>query len=270
MKFIELIENYCPFWLREFANANSHLVQGMSNFLEQEEGDSNKGLKARITPRIELILSAFHLVSMDPYDLFPNSLKTIFIFQDPYPTPGAACGVATATLTGNVQLTLSNIYKRLTETYKPKIIRRIQIEDPETHQQVEIEQESEGKLRNLTDGDIRGWCLQGLLMWNVSMTTREKETEAHIEEWSLFSQQMMKWISDTFPFVVFVLFGKKAQLFKKHINASKHHIIETSHPSGRGYFYGFDKCNIFNEVNQQLTSNYRTPIKWENYNYIGE
>lgn len=270
MKFVELVEQYCPFWLQEFRNANIHLVQGISNFLEQEMEDGDKGLKNRITPRIELILSTFYLVSMDPYDLFPNSLKVVWMFQDVYPTPGAACGVATCTLNGVIQPTLSNIYKRMLETYKPKKKVILLNEDPETHERVETEQELDIPVPRLVDGDIRGWCTQGVLMWNAAMSTRERETEAHLEEWSLFSQQMMKWMSDTFPYIVFVLFGKKAQLFKKYINASKHTILETSHPSGRGYFYGFDKCNIFNEVNDNLVMNGRKPIEWGNYNYISE
>lgn len=265
MKFKELVEIYTPCLIREFMEANSHIVDGISNYLDCEAENSQ-----RITPRTELILSTFHLVSMDPYDLFPNSLKVVFVFQDPYPTPGAACGVATATLNGEVQPTLSNIYKRLYETYKPKVSRKVLVEDPESNQMVEVVQEVEDKMPNLVDGDIRGWCLQGVLMWNTSMTTRERETQSHMDAWSLFSEQMMRWMSDTFPFIVFVLFGKKAQELKKFINGSKHHIIETSHPSGRGYHYGFHTCNIFNEVNEQLVLNRRPPIKWENYNYIGE
>lgn len=270
MKFVELFEDYCPVWLQEFKNANIHLIQGISNFLEQETEDSEKGLKNKITPRIELIISNFYLTSLDPFDLFPNSLKVVFLFQDVYPKPGAACGVATATLNGVVQPTLSNLYKRMLETYKPKKKVKIVSEDPETHEQVEVEQELDIPVPRLVDGDIRGWCTQGVLMWNAAMTTRENEIGVHLDEWSLFSQQMMKWMSDTYPYIVFVLFGKKAQLFKKFINASKHTIIETSHPSGLGARYGFDTCNIFNEVNENLELNKRPTINWGNYNYISE
>jgi len=268
MKFDEFMQEYCPVHMQPFMDENMHIIQGISNFLEREILDAEKGLKNRITPRIELIMSTFYLVSMDTYDLFPNSLKVIFMFQDVYPTPGAACGVATCTLNGHTQPTLSNMYRRLSETYPPNITTTV--EDPETHQKIEITQPRQQIVPPLIDGDIRGWCSQGVLMWNAAMSTRERETEAHMAEWSLFSEQMMKWISDVHPFIVFVLFGKKAQLMKKFINTSKHTIIETSHPSGRGYYYGFDKCNIFNEVNDHLSLNKRLPIKWENYNYIGE
>lgn len=242
MNFLELASNYSPVLLRSFIEANQHHIQGVSNFLDQEKHNSDQGLQPRITPRIELVLSPYHLVSMDPYDLFPHSLKVIFMFQDPYPTPGEACGVATASLTGKIPMTLNNIFKRLSETYTPT--------------------------PSISDGDIRGWCTQGVLPINIALTTREKEIEVHIDEWSLFSQQMIRWISDRFPYLIFVLFGKKAQLYKKYINAGKHLVIETSHPSGRGYFYGFDKSNIFNEINEQLTLNKRSTIQWEKISYI--
>lgn len=229
-----------------------HIVDGISNFLEIEDDDGKK-----ITPRIEMIFSTFYLVSMDPYDLYPNSLKVVFLFQDSYPTPGAACGVATATLNGVIQPTLKNLYTRMKDTYQPK--KKIISDDKEIEVDIPIPY--------LIDGDIRGWCTQGVLMWNAAMTTREREVGAHLEEWSLFSQQMMKWMSETFPFIVFVLFGKKAQMYKKYIDVSKHHIIETSHPSALGARYGFNTCDIFNEVNESLIENKRYPIQWEKYQY---
>lgn len=254
MNLIDLARNYAPFFMKEFFRENSHIVQGISNFLECEEEDATNGLKGKITPRIEMVFSTFHLVSMDPYDLFPNSLKVVFMFQDTYPTPGCACGVATATLNGRVQPTLSNMFKRLHETYKPTVIA------------------GDGSIVDkpippLQNGDIRGWCSQGVLMYNAALSTREKETEAHMEEWSIFTSQLLKWISETFPFVVFVFFGKKAQGFSKFINPSKHVILTTSHPSGLGFHHGFNNCDIYNEVNMALTEHKRNPIRWEDYKY---
>lgn len=241
MKFVDVVRDHTPIHMQSFMNSHIHIVEGISNYLSQESNDGE-----RITPSTDVILSPYHLVSMDPLGLLPNSLKVVFIFQDPYPTPGSACGVATATLNGSVQPTLSNIYKRICETYTPPT----------------------GDMPFLLDGDIRGWCVQGVLMMNASMTTRERDiTAPHMEVWSMLTQPMIKWISDTFPFLVFVLFGRKAQLYKKCINQSKHRVIETSHPSARGSTFGFNTCDVFNEVNTSLIDNLREPIRWENYSY---
>lgn len=274
MKFEELVRSYAPVLLKKFMHDNWHIIEGISNFLESEQEESKKG-RPKITPRIELLLSAFHLVSFDPYGLLPNSLKVVFLFQDPYPTPNLACGVATCTLNGYPQLTLTNIFKRLSETYRipyqavDKIKEKVQGEDGK---EVEIEKEiAVTKYKDmppLVGGDIRGWCTQGILMWNTALTTREHEMEAHISEWSLFTDQMIKWMSDTFPFLIFVCLGKKAQLYQKHINASKHIVLASSHPAGRGYNYGFNKCDIFNEINTELKKNLREPIQWEDYKYV--
>lgn len=248
MNFLNVITKSSFPFFRAFLDENMHHIQGISAFLEREEDLSNKGMKPRVTPDVSRILSVFSLVSMDPYDLLPNSLKVVFLFQDVYPTPGAACGIATATLNGRIQPTLSNMFKRLSETYKGT--------DPE--HPVEIPP---------SDGDIRGWCTQGVLPINCAFTTREGEIKAHMDEWAIFSAQLVKWLSDAYPFLVFVLFGKDAQQMKKYINRSTHAVLETSHPSGRGYYAGFDKCDIFNEVNERLRENSRPLIRWENHSY---
>lgn len=242
MKFLDIVRDYTPVHMRAFIYDHMHIIEGISNYMDQEQNDGN-----RITPSINVILSPYHLVSMDPAGLFPNSLRVVFILQDPYPTPGAACGVATATLNGSIQPTLSNMYKRICDTYTPSV----------------------GDMPSLVDGDIRGWCMQGVLMMNASMTTRERDISApHVDVWSTLTQPMVKWMSETFPFLVFVLFGKKAQYYKRYINQSKHHVIETSHPSTRGSAYGFSTCDVFNTVNTILSLNLREPIKWEQYQYI--
>lgn len=243
MKFNEFISQYTPLSMSDFFTKNQHHVDSVSKFLECEVDDANKGLKKNITPRIETMLSTFYLVSMDKDDLFRNSIKVVFVFQDTYPTPGAACGIATCTINGTAQPTLSNMFKRLYETYTP------------------IQKEK-------LDGDIRGWCTQGVLMLNAAFSTRETEIGAHLQEWATFSSQLIRWLSEQYPYLVFVLFGKEAQRMSKHIDKSKHDIIETSHPSGRGYNFGFGTSDIYNQVNAHLNTNLRQPIEWEKYSYI--
>lgn len=197
-----------------------------------------------------LILSTFNLVSMDEEGMFPNSLKVVFMFQDTYPTPGCACGVATATIGRPPQPTLANMFQRLRETYHPK---------KENGESIPINMP--------TDGDIRGWCTQGVLMYNAALTTMERKIGEHIDAWGIFSQRMIEWISTRFPFVIFVMFGAEARKYGKFIDKNRHRVLETSHPSGRGYYAGFDKCDIFNEVNTILSDHKREPIAWERYAY---
>lgn len=240
MEFIELFNLHCPSGLESFFEQNKYIIEGISNFLELKTKEG-----ALITPKVNVVLSAFNFVSLDPGGILPNSVKVVFLFQDPYPKPGAACGIATCTLNGFAQPTYKNMFKRLRETYEP--------------------------MKDLKDkdinGDLRSWCTQGVLMLNAALTTEEYEYLAHEDEWRLFTKQLIKWLSDTFPFLVFVLFGRKAQMYSKSISGTKHIVISTSHPADRGYESGFGTSNIFNEVNEHLINYKYDPIRWEDYKY---
>lgn len=244
-------------WFKE----NEHIIQAISNYIESDISTPCLNEKTKrmdlptITPRVELIFSAFYLVSFDPYGLHNNSLKVVLLFQDIYPTAGAACGVALASLNDSVQSPLLNFYHRIQDTY----INTITSDDGQI---------AKVPYPDLTTGDIRGWCTQGVLMLNSSLTTRVGELESHIEEWSMFTMQLIKYLSETFPFLVFGLFGKRAQKYKKYINSNKHSILETSHPTKRGNTYGFGQCNIFNEINECLVGNLREAIQWQSYKYV--
>ena len=47
-----------------------------------------------------------------------------------------------------------------------------------------------------------------------------------------------------------MLWGKPAQDKGKKINRSKHHVLETSHPSGLSVHRGFNGCGQFSKVNE--------------------
>lgn len=257
---LKFVKNHMPVSLTTFFNDNMHIIQAISNYLDMDSGCKrkdryNKNVSNIITPRIENIFSAFYLISFDPHGLYDNSIKVILLFQDTYPTPGAACGIALATMNNKIQPSLKNFYDRIQDTYFPEVINQ-------DNEKTKI------KCDDLKNGDIRGWCTQGVLMLNSALTTRENETESHMSEWALFTTQFIRYLSDNFPYLVFALFGKKAQSYKKYINSTKHTLIETSHPSGRGIQYGFSKCDIFNEINDNLIANLRQPIRWENYSYV--
>lgn len=248
---LQMVTNHSPPMLEEFFTNNKHIIEAISNTLDIEENESytdryGNRVKVKITPNISMIFSAFHLVSFDKQCMFTNSLKVVLLFQDTYPTPGAACGIALATLNGNIQDSLMNFYKRIQDTYIPSNM---------------------PKCPDLISGDIRGWCNQGVLMLNSALTTRAGQIGSHIDQWSIFTTQLIKYLSDKYPFLVFGLFGKVAQGYHKVIGA-KHAVHMTSHPSGRGMNYGFNKCDIFNAINTDLANNYRPTILWENYKYI--
>jgi uracil-DNA glycosylase len=241
--------------------------------MEQRKYDMGK-TKIPLTPPMHLISASTALISFDPTGLLPNSVKVVFVFLDPYPRKGAACGVPVATLNGYVQPTLANLYRRLRETYKiPQ--HGPSYDDRDTKNKWEdsiLASSIEGMLPDeLNTGDIRGWLAgQGVLFLNIAQTTLEGYTDRqkpHVEDWSLYTEAFIKWLSTTFPFLVFVFFGRDAHEYAWHVSATKHTVIKTSHPADRGFNSGFSESDIFNQVNDTLMRNLRDPIKWDEYSY---
>ena len=235
MTLIDDIRKHPPPLLRTFFQQIDHLLEAISNFLESQND---------IVPDIRRIFAALYYVSFDIHGLLPNSFKVVMIFQDPYPTSSLACGIATCSLNKIVPPTLMNMFKRIENTYSPTI------------------------MWNKKDGDIRGWCTQGILMTNVTLTTIHGKNKAHVDNWEDYTRIFIRYLSDTFPFLVFMSFGADSRKMCNIVNKKKHTVIETSHPSGLGAHHGFNTCNIFNECNQALILNKRDPIKWEQYNYV--
>ena len=222
-----LIKHPIP-WMGEYFERFDHIVDGTSCNLDLYID--------RISPDIDLLLSPFRMVSMDPHGLLPSSLKVVFMAQDPYPTPGHACGIATCCLTGEIPNTLSNMYKRAKETVDGFVV-------PD-------------------DGDIRGWAAQGILFINKFMTILDNKPLSHTHAWGILTETLIRWLSDTYPHLVFVFLGAQTRELRSRVDSTKHTVITTSHPSGRGYHYGFSTCDIYNEINTALSEYGMPSIDW--------
>jgi len=230
----EYVSEYIPHTLRPFFSQIPHIIKGISLFLEKENTETE------VTPPIELIFSSLHLISFDPKGFLPNTLRVVFVLQDPYPQSGYAHGVAMSVRDGSIPMSLRNVEKVLKKSY-PTF--------------------------SLVNGDIRGWCCQGVLLWNTTLTTRVGVSRSHVCEWRDFNDLFIKYISTTFDFLVFVLFGSDARRLKGLIDVTKHVIIETSHPVARHPHNTFLDTNIFEDINCALVENRYDPIQWDDIHY---
>lgn len=236
MNLVEYVEQYAPVQMRKFFSDNMHIIEAISEFLESER-DSD----IRITPDISQIFSSLHLISMDREGLLSNSLKVVICLQDPY-QQGCAHGVAMSTLNGEITVSLRNVY-RVLKSYKKDIPK-------------------------FTSGDIRGWCTQGVLLWNAALTTRLGTSKAHTKEWSIFTYNFIRWLSTEFKFLVFVLLGADAKAYQRDIDLSRHVVLTTSHPVARENSNTFLTSDIFTKVNEVLVFMEREPVRWEEYSYV--
>ena len=105
--------------------------------------------------------------------------------------------------------------------------------------------------------------MQGVLLLNATLTVREGEAGSHQGKgWEIFTDQVIRTVSDLRAGVVFLLWGKYAQDKQELIDEQKHFILKAPHPSPFSANRGFFGCHHFSEVNNILLENGLGSIDW--------
>lgn len=172
----------------------------------------------QIFPLKEDLFSAFKLTDF-------NDIKVVIIGQDPYHEEKEAMGLAFSVRQGiKCPPSLVNIFKEL---YNDLNIKR-------------------------TNTDLTDWAKQGVFLINTVLTVEKSKPNSHKNiGWEIFTDNIIKLISEKKENIVFVLWGENAKLKQHIINLKKHYIISSSHPSpfsaNRGFFGSkpFSKINIY-------------------------
>lgn len=176
--------------------------------------------------------SVFEALTLTPFD----QVKVVILGQDPYHGEGQAHGLAFS-VSPNVKIppSLRNIFKELNSDL--------------------------GIIPPL-DGYLVDWAKQGVLMINTVLTVRKGQAHSHKNQgWELFTDEIIKVISEKKDNVIFILWGGPAQK-KKTLIASHHHIISDPHPSPLSAYRGFFGSKPFSKVNKILKDLEKEPIEW--------
>ncbi|MDD3859809.1 MAG: uracil-DNA glycosylase [Bacteroidales bacterium] len=183
-----------------------------------------------IYPPGSQIFSAFNLT---PF----NKIKVVILGQDPYHGPGQAHGLCFSVPQGvRIPPSLVNIYKELKSDIGFSI--------PES-------------------GNLESWAKQGIFLLNATLTVRANTAGSHQKKgWEIFTDTVIKTISDKHENIVFVLWGNYAAAKEKLINSSKHHILKAAHPSPLSAYNGFLGCKHFSKINNYLIEKGIEPIQW--------
>lgn len=183
-----------------------------------------------IYPPGPLIFNAFE---QTPF----NKVKVVILGQDPYHGPGQAMGLSFSVPDGvPPPPSLVNIYKELHEDIGMPI--------PKT-------------------GNLTKWAKQGVLLLNAVLTVRAGEAASHGKSgWMHFTDAVIKKVSDDKEGVVFILWGRFAQEKQALIDATKHHIIKSAHPSPLSAHNGFFGSRPFSRTNELLMKQGQQPIDW--------
>lgn len=182
-------------------------------------------------PPGNLIFNAFNLC---PFD----KVKAVIIGQDPYHEPGQAHGLSFSVNDGvPFPPSLVNIFK-------------------------EIENDTDTPVPS--SGNLTRWAEQGVLLLNATLTVRAHQAASHQRKgWEEFTDAAIQALSRDRNHLVFILWGGYARSKARLIDASRHLILQSVHPSplsaNRGGWFGnhhFTLCNSYLEANGM------TPIRW--------
>ncbi len=112
-------------------------------------------------------------------------------------------------------------------------------------------------------GNLEAWARQGVLLLNTSLTVRGGAAASHQGKgWETFTDEVIKAVDAKPEQVVFILWGAAARRKKALIDASRHVIIESAHPSPLSAHNGFFGSRPFSRANAALQATGRDPVDW--------
>lgn len=191
----------------------------------------NKSVKTvdEIVPEPRDIFNAFRLCAHP---------RVIIIGQDPYTQRKQACGLSFSVKPGVA------IPASLRAIYESMVIQGVIDAAP-------------------TTGDLSGWAAQGVLLLNASLTTSAGKSNAHVDAWAPFTSKLITLLNESFPDVIYILFGNFAQ---KYANGPR--ALAWGHPSPLNTYNKTDnpkhfKYNkVFAQANEMLVALGQAPIDW--------
>jgi len=165
-------------------------------------------------------------------------VRVLLFGQDPYHGPGEAHGLSFSVKPGiRTPPSLRNIYKELASD--------IGYEVP-------------------NNGYLVPWAEQGVMMLNAVLTVRHKSPNSHQKHgWEKFTDAVLRALSARQDPMVVILWGGKAKKKLKFIDADKHHVIVSAHPSPLSARNGFFGSQPFSKTNAALEEMGKPPINWQ-------
>lgn len=166
----------------------------------------------------------------------PAQVKTVILGQDPY-HGGQAHGLCFSVRNGHkIPPSLRNIFSELAA-------------DTDVPEPVE--------------GDLSEWASRGVLLLNSVLTVRAGAAGSHETlGWGQLTDLIMQAVAEESRPCVFILWGKFAASKKKFIDATRHLVIESPHPSPLSSYRGFFGSKPFSRCNQFLRERGRGEIDW--------
>jgi len=112
-------------------------------------------------------------------------------------------------------------------------------------------------------GNIIKWAKEEkILLLNSALTVLEGKSGSHLKLWEKFTDDIIKYLSDNYNNIIFLLLGNFSKKKSSLIDDNKHHIITAVHPSPLSAYKGFFNSNIFNKIDNKLLEINKSKISW--------
>ena len=171
-------------------------------------------------------------------DLTPlDKVKVVILGQDPYHGDGQAHGLCFSVQPGvRPPPSLVNIYK---------------------------EMESDLGIVPPRHGFLESWAKQGVLLLNSVLTVERGQAASHQGQgWEKFTDAVIRQVNELPHPVVFILWGSYAQKKAAFVDAKRHLVIKSPHPSPLSAHNGFFGSKPFSKANTFLRDHGMKEIDW--------
>lgn len=185
-----------------------------------------------------------HPVHPPPGDVFAAlhltpwaETKVVILGQDPYHGSGQAHGLAFSVRPG--------------------------VPAPPSLRNIFLELQADVGAPRPVSGNLEPWARQGVLLLNTTLTVRGGASASHQGRgWEIFTDEVIKAVDAKPERVVFVLWGASARRKRALIDATRHVVLESAHPSPLSASGGFFGSRPFSRANAALVEAGRTPVDW--------
>ena len=184
-----------------------------------------------VFPPADEVFAALHLT---PYE----KTSVLILGQDPYHDHNQAHGLCFSVRPGvAVPPSLGNIFKELQDDLGCQIP---------------------------NNGNLVPWAGQGVLLLNAVLTVRAHQANSHKDRgWETFTDAVIKAVNAKPDRVVFVLWGAYARKKAGLIDATRHVIVQSAHPSPLSAANGFFGSRPFSKINAALRAAGKPEIDWQ-------
>ena len=175
----------------------------------------------------------FHALDATPLD----QVRVVILGQDPYHGEGQAHGLCFSVQHGvPPPPSLVNIYK---------------------------EMKTDLGLDTPRHGHLESWAKQGVLLLNSVLTVEANRAASHAGKgWEKFTDAVIREVNALPQPVVFILWGNYAQKKAAFVDAARHHVIKSAHPSPLSAHNGFFGSKPFSRANAFLKAQGLAEIDW--------